>query len=143
MPAGKHGSSEITISYDDAAGAPVTVTCGVLTMGPVKVTANQQVATSFCDTVAKMLPTGMSKIDPIKLTGFFDDTPATGAHHVFGTPDTSPTASTRTLTIDFGNGQTWTSEGYLTSYAVIANQGNLTGYEADLCQNSGAWSPVP
>jgi hypothetical protein len=140
MAAGKHGSSEITISYDNAAGLPQTMTCAVLTIGPVKITANQQVSTTFCDTIVKMLPTGMSKIDPIKITGFFDDTPTTGSHYVFGTPDTSPQAPTRTLTLGFGNGRTWTSEGYLTSYSVNANQGNLTGFEADLCQNSGAWT---
>lgn len=140
MPAGKHGSSEITISYDNAAGTPVVLTCAVLTIGPVKITSGMQAATTFCDVIEKQLPTGMSKIDPMKLTGFFDDT-AGGEHATFKTVDTNPQAATRTLAIGFGNGNTWTSEGYCQSYAVIANQGNLTGFEADLVQNSGAWTP--
>lgn len=140
MPAGKHGSSEITISYDNAAGSPVVLSCALLTIGPVKISSNMQAGTTFCDTIEKQLPTGMSKIDNIKLTGFFDDTPATGEHSVFLPVDTNPQALTRTLAIVFGNAKTWTSEGYLMSYAVIANQGNLTSFEADLVQNSGAWT---
>jgi hypothetical protein len=140
MPAGKHGSSEITISYDNAAGTPVVLTCAVLTMGPVKISSNMQAGTTFCDAIEKQLPTGMTKIEPMKLTGFFDDTPATGEHSTFLPIDTNPQGPTRTLAIGFGNGKTWTSEGYCQSYAVIANQGNLTGFEADLVQNSGVWS---
>src|SRR4051812_14538503 len=102
MAAGKHGSSEITISYDDGpGGTPRTVTSFVLTMGAVKITSNLQANTPFGATVEAMLPTGVSKIDPITLHGFWDDTVTTGPHTVFLTPDTSPQASTRTLAIVF------------------------------------------
>jgi len=141
MPAGKHGSSEITISFDDSAGAPHVITCGVLTIGPVKINANMQAGTTFCDTVEKQLPTGMTKIDDVKLTGFFDDTPVSGSHVIFSKIDTNPQAATRTLIVGFGNSNTWTAECYVKEYAVLANQGNLTSFEATLVQNSGAWTP--
>jgi hypothetical protein len=141
MAAGKHGSSEITISYDDGpGGTPRTVTPFVLTMGAVKITSNMQANTPFGATVEAMLPTGVSKIDPMTLHGFWDDTATTGPHTVFLTPDTSPQASTRTLAIVFGNSKTWTSEGFLVSYAVLGKHGNLTEFEAVLQQNSGAWT---
>lgn len=141
MAAGKHGSSEITISYDDGpGGTPRTITGFVLTMGGVKLTSNMQGATAFGDTIEKMLPTGVSKIDQITLHGYWDDTATTGPHVVFIAPDTSPQASTRTLAIVFGNSKTWTSEGFLVSYAVLGKAGNLTEFEAVLQQNSGAWS---
>jgi hypothetical protein len=140
MAAGKHGSSEITVSYDDALGTPVVLTCFLLTMGPVKISSNMQAGTTFCDIIEKQLPTGMSKIEPIKLTGFFDDSVG-GPHPTFKKIDTNPQGATRTLTINFGNSNQWQSEGYCQAYSVIANQGNLTGFEADLVQNSGAWTP--
>lgn len=141
MAAGKHGSSEITIKWDDSLGAPQTITCGVLTLGPIKTNANVQAATTFCDTVEKQLLTGMLKIDDVKLTGFFDDTPTTGSYPLFAKLDTSPQAATRTLEVGFGNGVKFTAEGYQKDFAMIANQGNLTSFEATIALNSGAWTP--
>jgi hypothetical protein len=141
MAAGKHGSSEITISYDDGpGGTPRAITPYVLTMGAIKLTSNMQTSTVFAATLETMLPTGMSKIDPITLHGFFDDTATVGPHVVLIAPDTSPQASTRTLAIVIGNSKTWTSEGYLVSYAVLGKVGSLTEFDAVLQQNSGAWS---
>ena len=141
MAAGKHGSSEITISYDDQTGAPQVVTCAVLTMGAIKVSSVMQAGTAYCDTVEKMLPTGLSKIDQVTLTGFWDTTPTTGSHAVFGKPDTNQQGTTRTLSIMFGDAKTWASEGFLVSYSVIGKVGVLTEFEAVLQQNSGAWTP--
>lgn len=141
MAAGKHGSSEITVSYDDGpGGTPRTITSYVLTMGAIKLTSNMQANTPFGATVEAMLPTGVSKIDQVTIHGFWDDTATSGPHVVFLAPDTSPQASTRTLAIVFGNSKTWTSEGYLVSYAVLGKAGNLTEFDAVLQQNSGAWS---
>ena len=141
MAAGKHGSSEITISYDDGpGGSPQTITSYVLTMGPVKLTSNIQASTAYGDTIEKMLPTGLEKIDPITIHGFWNDTATTGSHVVFLAPDTNPQGSTRTLAIVFGNSKTWTSEGFLVSYSVIGVVNKLTEFEAVLQQNSGTWS---
>jgi hypothetical protein len=141
MAAGKHGSAEITIAYDDAPGGTLrTVTSFVLTMGAVKISSGMQANTPYGASVEGMLPTGVSKIDQITVRGFWDDTPTTGPHTVFLTPDSSPQASTRTLQIGFGNSKLWSSEGFLVSYAVIGKAGNLTEFEAVLQQNSGAWS---
>jgi len=141
MAAGKHGSSEITISYDDGpGGSPQAIVSYILTMGAIKLTSNMQTSTAFADTIEKMLPTGMSKIDQVTLHGFWSDAATTGPHTVFLAPDTSPQASTRTLAIVFGNSKTWTSEGYLVSYAVLGKVGSLTEFDAVLQQNSGAWS---
>lgn len=141
MPAGKHGSAEITIAYDDApGGTPRTITSFVLTMGAVKITSNMQANLPYGAAVEGMLPTGVSKIDKITLHGFWDDTATTGPHTVFKDPDDGPQDATRTLAIVFGNSKTWTSEGYLESYAVLGKAGALTEFEAVLQQNSGAWT---
>jgi len=140
MAAGKHGSSEVTISYDDATGTPQVITCAVLTMGPIKLTSQMQAGTAYCDTVEKMLPTGLTKIEQVTLTGFWDTTPTSGSHAIFKAPDTNPQAATRTLAVMFGDAKTWTSEGFQVSYSVIGKVGALTEFEAVLQQNSGAWS---
>jgi len=99
-----------------------------------------QASTAFGDTIEKKLPTGVSKIDPITIHGFWDDTVTLGPHVVFIAPDTSPQASTRSLVIVFGNSKTWSSEGFLESYEVLGKAGNLTEFNAVAIQNSGAWS---
>jgi hypothetical protein len=141
MAAGKHGSAEVTIAYDDAPGGTLrTITSFVLQMGAVKISSAMQANTPYGATVEGMLPTGVSKIDQITIHGYWDDTALTGPHTVFLSPDTSPQSATRTLQIVFGNARTWTSEGFLVSYAVLGKAGNLTEFEAVLQQNSGAWS---
>lgn len=141
MAAGKHGSTEITISYDDGPGGTLRViTPYVLSFGGIKLSALQQKSTTFASTVEAMLPTGMSVIAQITIGGLFDDTATVGPHVVFIAPDTSPQASTRTLTVVIGNSKTWTSEGYLVSYEVLGKNAGLTEYVAVIQQNSGAWS---
>jgi hypothetical protein len=94
--------------------------------------------TAFGDTTQTFLPSLPNA--KISFSGFADDTATTGPHVVFGAPDTSPQASTRTLAIVFGNSKTWTSEGYLVSYSVQGVVNQLTKFDAVLQQNSGAWS---
>lgn len=141
MAAGKHGSSEVTISYDDGPGGSLRViTPYVLTFGGIKLTSVMQKSTTFGTALEAMLPTGMSVIAQITITGFFDDTATVGPHVVFIAPDTSPQAATRTLTVVIGNSKTWTSEGYLVSYEPGVKNGLLTEYIAVIQQNSGSWS---
>jgi len=139
--AGKYGSASITCSYDDGpGGTPRTITSFVLTMGGVKITSNMQAATAYGDTVEKMLPTGVLKLDQIELSGLWDTTATTGPHVVFIAPDDGPQDATRTLVIVFGDSKTWTSEGYLISYEVLGKVGSLSEFKAVLQQNSGAWT---
>ncbi len=141
MAAGKHGSQEISITYDDGpGGTPRIITPYVLTMGGVKLTSNMQKSTAYGVAIEAMLPTGLSVIAQITITGLFDDTATVGPHIVFIAPDTSPQAATRTLAVVIGNSKTWTSEGYLVSYEVTGKNGALTEYTAVLQQNSGAWT---
>jgi hypothetical protein len=140
MAAGKHGSAEITITYDDAGGTPRTMTAFILTMGSIKITSQMDPSTPYGANVLSKLPTGVSELADMDLEGFLDDTATTGPHTVFGAPDTSPQATTRTLAVVVGNAKTWTSEGYLMEYEVLAQAGKLTRFKAKLCQNSGAWS---
>lgn len=142
MAAGKHGSSEITISYDDGPGGSLrAVTNFILTMGAIKITSTMQPSHAFGDSWEESLPTGMKKVDPITLGGLWDDTTVTGPHVVFLDPDDGPQDTTRTLTIVFGNSKQFTVETYLMSYAVLGKNGNLTEFEAQIQPTgAGTWS---
>src|SRR5438876_611007 len=130
MAAGKHGSAETSIVLDDSGGTPRTITNYVLTMGALKITAHNQPSTAYGDSWEEILMTGVKKGEPIQLGGFFDDTATSGPHVVMGVPDSSPQASTRTLTVVVGNSVTFTAEGYITSYEVLAKVGSLTEFAA-------------
>src|SRR5438094_9969740 len=119
MAAGKHGSAEVTIALDDAGGTPRTITNYILDMDALKITSGMQPSTAYGDAWEEILMTGVKAGQPIKLKGFFDDTATSGPHVVMGVPDSSPQASTRTLTVVVGNSQTFTAEGYITAYAVV------------------------
>jgi len=141
MAAGKHSSSEVTISVDDAQGGTLRViTSYVTTLSGIKITGNMQASTAFGDTITKMLPTGLGTIGDITLHGFFDDTATLGPHTIFNAPDTSVQGGTRTVTIVIGNSKTFTGEGYLADYEAQAKAGGLTEYNAVLKMISGAWS---
>ena len=109
-------------------------------MSGAKITSGMQESTAYGDTVKKMLPTGVLEIARMTLRGFWDTTATTGAHVVFLAPDDGPQDTTRTLTVAFGDGKTWTSEGYLVSYEVLGKVNGLTEFVAELQQNTGAWS---
>ena len=140
--AGKYGSSSVTISLEDAPGGTArAVTNFILEMGGVKVTANTEQSNAFGDAWEEHTPTGMRKVDPITLSGFWDTTATTGPHVVFITPDSDPNGDGRELVVVFGDGKTFTVDVRLISYNVMGQNGNLTRFEAELLPTgAGAWT---
>ena len=140
MP-GKYGSSSVTIAFDDAPGGVArTITSGVLEMSGMKITSGTQDSTAYGDTAKKILPTGVLDIAAITIRGFWDTTATTGSHAVFKDPDDGPQDATRTLTVVVGDSKTWTCEGYLISYEVLAKAGSLTEFVGVYQPISAAWS---
>lgn len=139
--AGKYGSSSVTITIDDSQGGTGrAVTANVTSLGGVKIVAHNTASTAYGDTVVKQLPTGLKEYPDLDVEGWFDTTATTGTHAVFSSPDIDPNGSTRTIVIVFGDSKTWTAEGFLKEYEVLAQVNNLTKFRAKLSQNSGAWS---
>jgi hypothetical protein len=131
--AGKYGSASITITYDDGPGGTGrAITSFVLTMGGVKITSNTEQSNAFGDAWEKHNATGVSKVEPITLEGFWDTTATTGPHVVFLAPDDGPQDATRTLVIAFGDSKTFTCETILKSYEVLGQNGNLTRFKAEI-----------
>ena len=129
--AGKYGSQSISVTYDDGPGGTGRdVTNFILTMGGVKLTAATQPSHALGDAYEAHTPTGMVKMEDLTLTGFWDTTPSTGPHAVFGAPDDGPQDATRTLVIVFGDAKTMTVETRLVSYEVLGKNENLTEFAA-------------
>lgn len=136
--AGKYGSQSLVVSVDDSAGGSLTaVTNHILSMSGVKITSAMQLSHAFGDSAEETTPSGMTKVDPITLTGFWDTTASTGPHVVFLTPDDSPQDSTRSLRIVFGDSKQFDVETRLVSYEVLGKNGALTEFAAVL-QPTGA-----
>lgn len=139
MAAGKHGSSEITITLDDASGVPRVITNHILNMSAAELEALMQKSTAFGDGFEESLPTGVQRISPFDLSGYFDDTATTGPHAVMSAPDATPSAATRTLTLVFGNSKTFAGECFVQKYAVLGKNGNLTEFACHV-QPTGTWA---
>ena len=144
MSAGKHGSSEVTIGYDDAPGGSLRqIENFVTSITGVKVESGMENTHAFGDAWEESTPTGVRKVAPITVGGFFDDTATTGPHTVLRVVDgdVDPNGSTRTLTIVFGNSKTFTVETRLVSYEVVGKNGNLTEFQAVIQPTGqGTWS---
>lgn len=140
--AGKYGSQSITVTYDDAPGGTGrVVTQHVLEMGGVKISSALELSHAMGDSWEESTPSGMAKVEPITLSGFWDTTATTGPHAVFGAPDDGPQDATRTLVIVFGDSKTFTVETYLMSYEVKGTVGKLTQFVAEIQPTgTGTWS---
>ena len=142
MAAGKHGSSEVTFSIDDApGGSPTVMTNYLLTIGGAKIENVLQPSHAFGDAWEEMLATGFARVPEIPVTGYFDDTASTGPHTVFQvkSADRSPQAATRTVAMGFGNSTSFGGEAVMKSYEVIGKNGALTEFAA-VIQPVGAWA---
>lgn len=149
MSTGKHGSSEVTISLEDSpGGTPRQIKNFVLEMGAVKITANTEQSNAFGDSWEEHSATGIRKVEPITISGFWDTTPSTGPHAVLQAPDTDPNGDARELVIVFGlddgspgDLRTFTVDVLLVSYSVMGENGQLTKFEAELQPTGpGVWT---
>lgn len=137
----KYGSASVTITMDDGPGGTGRViTPYVTSISGVKLEAITQQSNPFGVAWEQHTPTGVSKVPPITIQGFFDDTATVGPHVVFIAPDDGPADLERSLVIVFGNSKTASMEGRLVSYEVLGKNGNLTEYAAVYQPNSLTWS---
>ena len=129
--AGKYGAASVTVTYDDGPGGTGRIITGhVLTMSGVKITSALQPSHAFGDAWEEHTPSGLAKMEPMTLTGYWDTTATTGPHVVFIAPDDSPQDATRTLVVVFGDSKTMTVETYLVSFEVTGKNGALTEFTA-------------
>jgi len=129
----KYGSGTVTIYLEGApGGTSYAIQDYILEMGGAKITSITEPTTAFGDSWEEHLPVGMSKAEPISLTGFFDDTATSGPHAIFKDVDDGTTDDTRALVVGFGNTRYFHCDTRLTSYEVVGSVGKLTRFNAEL-----------
>lgn len=139
--AGKYGSVSGSIIIDDHGGTPRTITGHVRTIGGLKISQITEENSPFGVAYEINTPVGKQKFGPVQIAGDWDSTADVGPHAVFGTQETTPQDSTRTLTITPGDSKTLAGEGCVVDYELVFNNGKLTGYTALFVQAGlFAWS---
>lgn len=140
--AGKYGSSSVTVQLDDAQGGSLqTITGYVLQIGEATIESKTEPSHAFGDSWEEVLPVGQKRVPPIQIEGHWDTTGTSGPHAVMNDPDDDPNGGTRTLTLGFGDSKSWSVEGFLTQYSVVAQNGQLTRFRGTFTPSgSAAWS---
>lgn len=139
--AGKYGSASVTATLDDHGGTPRIITGHLRTINGAKISQITEENSPFGVAFEKNTPVGKQKFGPVTFGGDWDTTADVGPHAVFGTLETTPQDSTRTLVLVPGDSKTLTVEGYVTEFELVFNNGKLTGYTATFVQAGlAAWS---
>jgi hypothetical protein len=129
----KFGSGTVTVYLEGApGGTSYAIQDYVLEMGGVKITSITEPTTALGDTWEEHLPVGLSRGEPISLTGHFDDTATSGPHAILKDVDDGTTDDTRALVVGFGNTRYFHADTRLTSYEVLPSVGKLTRYSVEL-----------
>lgn len=130
--AGKHGSSEIGVAFDDAGGTPQTMTPYITEIGGIDVEALTEESTAFGDAYQKNTAVGILKMADVVLSGLYDDTAAVGPNAVFNAPAPTPSTATRTLTITLCSGKTVSVETIIAKYSRTPARNALTKFSVTL-----------
>lgn len=139
--AGKYGSASASITIDDHGGTPRDITAHVTAISGLKISQITEENSPFGMANERNTPVGKQKFGPVTIEGNFDTSATTGPHVVFGTLETTPQDSSRTLVIVPGDSKTLTVEVIATDYELVLTDGKLTGYRATVQQvGAAAWT---
>tara|TARA_R110000824_G_scaffold167181_1_gene343944 strand:- start:4489 stop:4914 length:426 start_codon:yes stop_codon:yes gene_type:complete len=140
--AGKYGPSSVTVTLEDAPGGTARNLQNFTLEGiSVKTSSLTTETTALGDSFEEHTPVGVRRVEPITLTLIWDTTGTTGTHVVLNAVDDGPQDDTRELVVVFGDSKTFTVGTRLTSYEVIAQNGNIQTCVAELLPTgAGVWS---
>jgi enhancing lycopene biosynthesis protein 2 len=140
--AGKYGPASVTVTLEDGPGGTARNLQNFTLEGiSVKTTSLTADTTALGDSFEEHTPIGVRRVEPITLTLIWDTTGTTGTHAVLNAVDDGPQDDTRELVVVFGDSKTFTVGTRLTSYEVIAQNGNIQTCVAELLPTgAGVWS---
>lgn len=122
-----YNSSNVVVEFDNSGGTPVTMTAYVREISTVDVNIILQESHSFGDEWVEFLSTGIKKMEPVTLRGFYDDTVTTGQNAIF-----NALGNTRTLKITYGSTKYTQVETIIQSYRRMPSLNGNTMYEVVL-----------
>ena len=124
----KYGPNSLKIEFDDAVPTLRDMTQYVLTINDVQVEAILEESHSFGDAWFESLGTGIRRMNPVEMSGLYDDTATTGPDVVFNAVNSGPAVATRTLTLTWGGTKTTSTESLIAMYGRQATRNELTKY---------------
>ena len=133
----KYGPNSLTVNYDNSSGTPVDMTQYVLTINDVQVEAIMEESHSFGDSWFESLATGIRRVNPVEMSGFYDDTATTGPDAIWNAVASGPSVTLRTLQVVWGASKSISVETLIAMYGRQATRNVLTKYSVRL-QPSGA-----
>jgi len=128
----KYGSGSLIVAVDNSGGSVVAMTQYITSINSVEVEALLEESHTFGDSFFETLASGVRRCSDLVLTGFFDDTSSTGPDAIFNSVASSPSASTRTVTITWGGSKTTSFEALISKYSRTATRNELTKFEVTL-----------
>lgn len=129
----KYGANSIVIKIDSTEGGTLAdISQYITSINGVEVEAILKESHSFGKAWFEHLATGMRKMNPVVLGGFYDDTATTGPNAIFVNVQDSPADVSRTLEITWGGTKTTTVEVWIQKYSRQATRNELTQFEAIL-----------
>ena len=124
-----YGSNNLIFKIDVSDGGALTAMTNYITeIGGVKVVRGNVESIAFGDTWDEHLLTGIRKMEPFTVGGFYDDTASTGPDVVFNGTHTV----TRSVEITWGGTKTTSFEAWITDYERKPVVGDLTMYTATI-----------
>jgi hypothetical protein len=142
--AGKHGSTEVTVTIAEAPGGTARIiTPYVDSISGLAIESITQQTNPFGSTSEQHTPVGIVKTPDIVLSGLLDDTALVGSWTVLKqvAGDIAPASVGRILVIVAATGATFTITVHLVKTEVGPKNGALTTYATTLRQaGPGVWS---
>lgn len=137
----KYGSNSIVVEIDVTEGGALTdISQYVTDLDGVEVEAILMESHSFGDAWFEHLATGLRRMNPVTVGGFFDDV-ASGPNAIFIGVQDSPADASRTFKVTWGGTKTTTVEVWIQKYTRRPVRNELTRYEAVL-QPTGSVTEV-
>ena len=127
-----YGSNSLVVSVDITDGGALTdISAYILSINGVSVEKITEDSTYFGLAWMAELQSGMSKLEPIVLEGFYNDAASTGPDVVFNIA-TITHAATRTFKVLYGASKSTTVEVWIRKYERLPSIGKLTRFRVTL-----------
>ena len=123
----KYGSNSVLISFDGD-----DISAHILSINGVKIMSMfESDSHGFNKSWAETLATGLKRVEPIEVEGFYDDA-ANAPHAQFKDTTAGPATGTKPLLFTWGGGKTTSIPVFIESYERLPSRGQLTRYKARL-----------
>ena len=127
----KYGSDDVTLEFDNAGGSLVDMSDYLRQDITIDRKAETVESTPYSVEWAQAVATGMKRMEPVTLTGFYDDTATTGPEVIFFNAGVA-LGATRTFKVTYGGAKTTSVETIIANFRVKLSVGQLHVFEVVL-----------